>query len=100
MTVVEAMSCGVPVVVAAAGGVTHLVPPDGARLFPPGDGAALARALTEILQEPALQHRMARASREHALRVFAWPRLVDRLEEVYRHVMRVPAEHPPRTTAG
>ncbi|KXX65977.1 glycosyltransferase [Marichromatium gracile] len=41
----EAQSCGIPVVVTAAGGVAETACPDSARVVPPGDVAALSTAL-------------------------------------------------------
>ena len=87
MTVVEAMACGVPVVTTNAGGVASLAPPDGGRLFPPGDAAALAEALIGVLSDPPLQRTMAAANRREVEVKFAWPRIIDRLEAIYMHVM-------------
>lgn len=48
----EAMACGTPVVATAVGGVTEVVTPDVGRLVPPGDSAALAHAIDEVLSIP------------------------------------------------
>ncbi|WP_369135649.1 glycosyltransferase [Modestobacter sp. I12A-02662] len=54
MAVLEAAAQGVPVVASAVGGIPELVD-DGATglLAPPGDPAALAAALTRLLDDPA-----------------------------------------------
>lgn len=88
MTVLEAMACGLPVVVGASGGVAHLAPPEGRRLFTPGDVHGLADALAEVLADPALQHRMGATNRREIETRFAWSALGARLEQLYHEVIR------------
>jgi glycosyltransferase involved in cell wall biosynthesis len=83
-TVVEAMSCGIPVVVTAAGGVPYLVPQDGGKLVPPGNPRGLAKALIEILANQELQSSMGAVNRNHVVASLSWSRVVDRLEVAYR----------------
>jgi glycosyltransferase involved in cell wall biosynthesis len=66
----EAIVLGVPVVATDVGGMAELIE-DGAsgRLVPKGDDAALATALAELLDSPALRTRLAsRARRDLAAR--------------------------------
>ena len=56
LVIVEALSCGVPVVAGAAGGPLEILGPEAAtrataagRLVPPADPAALAAAVGELL---------------------------------------------------
>jgi L-malate glycosyltransferase len=90
MTALEAMACSKPIVATDAGGLRHLVPDEGGRKVPPGDARALAAALRELLAD----HVLGRAMGEHNRRVveerYAWPRVVGRLEEVYREAIREP----------
>ena len=83
-TVVEAMSCGLPVVATAAGGIPFLVPEDGGRLVPPGDPQALAEALIEVLTSPELQRSMGIVNRRHTIANLSWKTAVDKLELAYR----------------
>jgi L-malate glycosyltransferase len=83
-TLVEAMSCGMPVVATAAGGVPFLVPENGGRLVPPGDPHALADALIEVLKSPELQRSMGVVNRRHATANLSWKTAVDKLELAYR----------------
>jgi L-malate glycosyltransferase len=85
-SVVEAMSCGAPVVVTAAGGFPYLVPDGGGRFVPPGDASALASALIEILKDEKLQRSMGLVNREYAVASLGWNTAVDRLELAYRTV--------------
>jgi glycosyltransferase involved in cell wall biosynthesis len=67
IVVLEAMAAGVPVVAASAGGIPEILS-DGAegRLVPPGDEAAMAGAIVELLQDPAARAQMGAAGRRRA----------------------------------
>jgi len=51
LTLLEALSLGVPVVATAAEGAIDLIPPTAALFVPPGDGAAVAAAISKILTD-------------------------------------------------
>lgn len=83
MSALEALASGLPVVATDAGGLAELVPDGGNRKVPPGDAAALARALDEVLAL-APEERAALGSRNRALaETYSWTAAVDRMEEVY-----------------
>jgi len=67
-TVIEAFAMGIPVVTSNAGGLAEIVRPgvDGL-LVAYGDTAALAKALSALLQSPGLRARLAQCGREHYL---------------------------------
>lgn len=71
LTVLEAMSCGLPVVASAIGGLPELVR-DGQTgfLVKPGDSYALYKALYQILTNSSLAQRLAHASVEDARKRF------------------------------
>ncbi|MFB7474370.1 glycosyltransferase family 4 protein [Kitasatospora sp. NPDC056184] len=69
LVVQEAMRAGVPVVATAVGGIPELVG-DAAVLVPPGDAAAIGRAVRELLADPARRERLASAGRQQAE---TWP---------------------------
>ena len=83
MSALEAMACARPVVATAAGGVRYLVDDRGGRLVPPGDAAALAAALVELVADPALRRRMGAHNRRAVEQRFSWSRVGDRLEAAY-----------------
>jgi glycosyltransferase involved in cell wall biosynthesis len=87
MTALEAMACAKPVVATAAGGLGHLVPDEGGRKVAPGDAEALAAALKELLAAPELRSAMGTHNRRLVEERYAWPRVVDRLEEAYREAV-------------
>ena len=64
---VEAMACGTPVVAARSGGAAEfLVDEVNCLAAPPGDPAALARALQRLAGTPALRERLAAGGRATA----------------------------------
>jgi glycosyltransferase involved in cell wall biosynthesis len=91
MTALEAMACGKPVVATDTGGLSYLVPPDGGRKVPPGDAEALADALYEVLADAELRRAMGSRNRAVVEERYAWPRVVDRLEDAYREAITAPA---------
>ncbi|MFI6393079.1 glycosyltransferase [Nonomuraea sp. NPDC050540] len=82
----EAMASGLPVVVADAMALPHLVDENGF-LFPPRDVITLAKHLTTLLTDDALRERMGKASRELAL-THDHQNSLARFEQIYDDVAR------------
>ncbi|MFI6533496.1 glycosyltransferase [Nonomuraea sp. NPDC050547] len=82
----EAMASGLPVVVADAMALPHLVDENGF-LFPPRDVITLAKHLTTLLTDDALRERMGKASRELAL-THDHQNSLARFEQIYDEVAR------------
>jgi glycosyltransferase involved in cell wall biosynthesis len=80
----EMLAAGLACIATDSGG-THELADAGraARLVPPGDADALARALGALMDDCDARLALARAGREHA-RCFAWSEVAARLERVYR----------------
>jgi glycosyltransferase involved in cell wall biosynthesis len=95
MTAVEAMAAGTPVVGTQVGGIPTIIE-DGkqGRLVEPGDAAALADALAEVLGDPEIRERMAEQARQRA-RDFSWEAVGEQVEVVYHEVG---ASTPPERT--
>ena len=85
MVVLEGMSAGVPVVATRLPGFARVMRDgvDGLMVDEPGDDAGFAAAVETVLKDPSLGARMGAAGRRRALRTFAWPVVVDQLEELY-----------------
>jgi len=87
MTALEAMACARPVVATNAGGLGHLVPDAGGVKVAPGDAAALAAALRDLLVDQGLRRAMGEHNRRIVETRYAWGRVGDRLESVYRDAL-------------
>lgn len=83
--VLEAMACGVPVVVADAGAAPELVAEAGA-VIPRGDDAQLAIEVHRVLDDPEWRRRMVTAGLERA-RAHTAPVVAEALLATYRSVM-------------
>jgi len=71
LSVLEAMSHGLPVVAAGAGGHLETVgSTPGAALFAPGDAAAAARQLARLITDPRDRRRYGDALRERQRTLF------------------------------
>jgi glycosyltransferase involved in cell wall biosynthesis len=96
LVIAEAMGCGTPVVAFARGGIPELVVPQSGRLVAPGDVAAMARAVPEVMRLPRGQ------VREHAERHCSSAAMVDAYLGLYRQMIELHSEvshdrllHPP-----
>ncbi len=65
MSILEAMSAGVPVVATSVGAIPRLVNLQTGWIVPPGEMPPLAEALSEALDEPARAGDRAQRAREH-----------------------------------
>ncbi len=66
LVVVEALALGRPVVATSVGRVPELVPPAVGRVVPPGDAAALGRALIELIDDRELRAAMSATAVERS----------------------------------
>ena len=83
----EAMAAGRPVVASDIPGYRTVVTPevDGV-VAPPGNVAALAEQIVRVATDDMLRHELALRGRQRSLD-FAWPRVTDAIEAVYRDVL-------------
>jgi glycosyltransferase involved in cell wall biosynthesis len=88
-SVVEAMTCGIPVVATAVNSVPEVVIPGRTGLLArPQDPASLSRALAYMLDHPDDAARMAAAAREHVGEQSLPQVLGEELADVYRNALR------------
>jgi len=84
LVVLEAMAQGKPVVATAVGGTPELVVHgETGLLVQPGDVAALAAALAQLLADPGQARRMGEAGRERVQREFGAAAMAQRILELY-----------------
>jgi len=89
-SVLDAMWCGLPVVVSGAGGLPEAVG-DCGRIVPVGDTDALARAIVEALTDRETTLRLAREGSERARRLFSPDAMVEGTLAVYRELLETGA---------
>jgi len=76
MAFVEAMAWGLPIVATRAGAIPETVPAEAGLLVPPGDVAALAEALREIIVDESLRAKLAQGAACHAATLPSWPEAI------------------------
>lgn len=87
----EAMAYGLPVVATAVGGNRHVIANERVgMLVPPLEPGPLARALGELLREPARARHMGAAAREHVGAHWSFEAMVDTYERLYSRLCSEP----------
>jgi phosphatidylinositol alpha-mannosyltransferase len=90
MVLTEAFAAGTPVIASGIAGYSDVVTDglDGV-LIPPADPQRLAEELQRVYHEPERLRAMGEAARRSAQR-YAWPRVADRVAEVYEKAVSMP----------
>jgi len=87
MSILEAMSAGLPVISTTVGGIPDMI--DNGKegwLIQPGDISALAKYIELLLNNPALQTQMGQAGRERVEQQFTPQRIFSRLDTIYQRL--------------
>jgi starch synthase len=99
----EAMACETPVVAAAVGGIPEIVQHGKTgllvRFVPEGRGSAepkkpleyqraFARAINDLMSDPARRHRMGKAARARVLEHFSWKAIAAETLSFYRKLLK------------
>jgi glycosyltransferase involved in cell wall biosynthesis len=87
LSVLEAMSHGLPVVATAVGGVPEALGDTGL-LAPARDAGALAERMERLARAPELRRRLGDAARRRALEEFSFASMAARYEALYRALLR------------
>src|SRR5437899_661574 len=84
VSVLEAFASGLPVVTTGTGDIAAMVR-DGETglIVPPGDPAAMAKAVTSLLENQDRALRMARRARQEIEQKYTWPRVCEEWAAVY-----------------
>lgn len=84
MVLAEALAHGLPVVSTTAGAIPDTVPAAAGLLVPPGDVAALCRALEKVIGDPALRSSLSAAALAAADSLPGWDASAERFLAVLR----------------
>jgi glycosyltransferase involved in cell wall biosynthesis len=92
MSVLEAMSYGLPVVSTRVGGVPELVVDDvNGYLFDPGDVKGIADAIVALLEDSAKAYAMGRTNMEKMRSRYSLDAYADELETIYKETVKLGA---------
>src|ERR1700733_180831 len=91
MSVLEAMSHGLPVICTRVGGLPDVVKQGSNGMFvEPGSAESIADMILHLLREPELAASLARAGRKTVQESCSLELVADRLEEIYRNLSAAP----------
>lgn len=86
--VLEAMACGVPVIVTDTGGIPEYVGPNGtALLCPPGDPQAMSAAVLKIVDQDTLRAQAMRSAARQRAITFDFRRAAEIQAQIYERVL-------------
>jgi glycosyltransferase involved in cell wall biosynthesis len=99
IVLLEAMSVGLPIVATNVGGNAELIE-DGRHgwLVPPSNPPALAGAVVEALENPALTSMRSAAAQKRFQQAFTVDQMADRVDELYQRLIH--QAHPRRETVA
>ncbi len=85
ITMIEAMSCGIPVIGTDIGGIPEIIV-DGETgyLIPPRNSNAIAETLVKLLMDNKLKEEVGRRSRERVMEKFTWKKNAERHLEIFQ----------------
>jgi len=90
---IEAMSCGVPVVGSSSGEIPNVIG-DAGLIYPEGDVRALAATLQRLAEQPALYADFIRRGRARVLEHYTQAALARQYYEVYREMLAAGTTSP------
>ena len=90
VSVLEAMSTGLPCIATRVGGVPEwVVDGENGLLIPPGSPEELSRAILSLAADPRLRERLGARARETVLERADWGRLMVQVEDDYKRLKEI-----------
>ncbi|MFZ4664511.1 MAG: glycosyltransferase, partial [Caldilineaceae bacterium] len=89
---VEAMTCGVPVIGSDSGEIPHVIG-DAGVIFPEGDVRALTQKLQQLLAQPVERRHLGAAGRQRVLQQFTMQQIAAQTVQVYEKLMQFAPVH-------
>lgn len=88
VSMLEAMNCGLPIVICPVGAIPEVLRDEQEALFAPsGDVDRLAEAMTRLALDPELRIRLGKAGQKVFLQRFSTDAVLPRLESLYRSAL-------------
>lgn len=87
LSVIEAMSCGIPVITTAIGETINLLDEDEGVLVKPDSKDAVLGAMRKLGADEDLRRKMGKKCREKILRHYSWKTQTRLLEDVYKQTI-------------
>jgi glycosyltransferase involved in cell wall biosynthesis len=88
--VLEAAAAGVPMIATRVGGIPEIFGPDAGALVPPGDPSALARAISQALQDRGARHSATLRLKARIRASFSADAMTDAVIAAYREALARP----------
>jgi glycogen synthase len=98
--VLEAMSCGTAVIVAASGAEELIEHGRSGFCVPTGNIAECVRLMQELHARPELRERVGQAARQRILQQFSLDEMARRYQELYDEILAAPLSHGRSLFAG
>jgi len=86
-TIIEAMSCGLPVIASDVGGIREALNNECGILVKRGDQQEIKQALEKLLKNPSLIKEMGRNAKERLEKEFSLGKMLRETEQVYKKVI-------------
>jgi phosphatidylinositol alpha-mannosyltransferase len=90
MILTRAFACAMPVVASSIAGYEAVMTPETGLLVPPGDPAALADGLVDLLGDEERRVRFGTAARSLAEERYSWDAIARRLSQIYLSIQDTP----------
>jgi glycosyltransferase involved in cell wall biosynthesis len=86
ITILEAMSCGLPIIASDVGGVKEAVDEEVGYLIKRGDKEALKKALIELIENPELAKKKGENARKRVEQEFSLEKMLQETERMYNSI--------------